>query len=91
MFVIPRVPGCPCRLGGLWLESVFRLAAEDVRFQPVVVVQTELLIGPGRHPVTVLVEARLGLLQPEASLLVLPEALLGKSQPEYFAFSPSGT
>jgi hypothetical protein len=54
----------------------FRLVAQDVRFQPVVQVQVQLLVGPGRHPVTVLIEPRLGVAQPAPRLLGLPEALL---------------
>jgi NAD(P)-dependent dehydrogenase (short-subunit alcohol dehydrogenase family) len=36
-------------------KQCFRLAAQDVRFQPVVQVQPQLLLGTGRHPVAVLI------------------------------------
>jgi hypothetical protein len=41
-------------------NQCFRLAPQDVRFQPVVVVQAELLFSPGRYPVAALVKPRLG-------------------------------
>jgi hypothetical protein len=42
-------------------KQCFGLAAQDVRFQPVVQVQPQLLLGTGRDPVSVLIEPRLGL------------------------------
>ncbi len=68
--------------GSFGRNQRFRLAAQDVRFQPIVQVQPEFLFGTGRHPVTVLIEPRPGLVQPAARLLGLPEALVGQGQPQ---------
>ena len=50
--------------GSFGKDQCFRLAAEDVRFQPIVQVQPELLFGTGRHPITKLIEPCLGFGQP---------------------------
>ena len=75
-------PGFPSISGSLGLNEPFRLAAQDVRFQPVVQVQPQLLFGTGRHPVTELIEPRPGFVQPSPRLLGLPEALVGQGQPQ---------
>ena len=60
----------------------FRLAAQDVRLQPIVQVQPEFLFGTGRHPVTVLIEPCPGFVQPAARLVGLTEPLVGQGQPQ---------
>jgi hypothetical protein len=57
----------------------FRLTAQDVRFEPIVQVQPQLFFGPGRHPVTEVVEPRLGLFQPAARPVALSEALISST------------
>jgi putative heme-binding domain-containing protein len=64
------------------LDQRFRLAAQDVRLQPVVQVQPHLRFRAGRHPVAILIEPRLGLAQPVLRLLGLPDALVGQGQPQ---------
>ncbi len=65
------VPAIRCISGSFGLNQCFRLAAQDVRLQPVVQVQPEILFRTGRHPVRVLIEPRLGLIQPPMRLLEL--------------------
>src|SRR5262249_41762071 len=82
-------PGFPSISGSLGLNEPFRLAAQDVRFEPVVQLQPQLLFGTGRHPVTVLIEPRLGFVQPSPRLLGLPEALFGQGQPQPVEHRPA--
>ena len=49
------VPAFRCISGSFGLNQRFRLAAQDVRLQPIVQVQAEFLFRTGRHPVTVLI------------------------------------
>jgi hypothetical protein len=81
-----RVPSFPSIAGSLGLNQRFRLAAQDVRFQPIVQVQPELLLGTGRQSVRVVNEPLLGLVQPAALLLGLPESVLARARHDQLGF-----
>jgi hypothetical protein len=75
------VPGFPSVSGILGLNQGFRIAAQDVRFQPVLQPQPEFLFGTGRHPIIVLIGPRSDLVQRATRLYGPQEALVGQGQP----------